>query len=67
MLISGMAIAVSEWRHHLECVDVVALGEEMKGVCDEDDRLAVVAESTNNGVGKKTFSNVSIDCMRGPS
>ena len=39
----------------------------MKGVCDEDDRLAVVAESTNNGVGKKSFSNVSIDCMRGPS
>ena len=46
---------------HLERVDVIALGEEVQRVGDEDDSLAVVAEGSDYCIGEERLTNMSID------
>lgn len=45
----------------LEGVDVVALGEEVQCVGDEDDGLAVGAQGAEDGVGEQGFADMCVD------
>ena len=49
---------------YVERVDVVALGQEVQGVGDEDDCLALVTQGADDGIGEESLSYVSVDCRQ---
>lgn len=56
VIVSSSAIVA-----YRERVDIVALGEEVQGVGNEDDGLALIPEGAQDGVGEESLSDMSID------
>ena len=48
-------------RTVLQSVDVVALREEVQGVGDQDDCLATVSKSADDGVGEESPTDVCVN------
>ena len=44
-----------------ECVYVVALGEEVECVSDEDDGFTARSKCAEDGIGEKRFPDVSVN------